>query len=392
MMQYFYLFRTYAMNLKGALLFILIYAKQLVFSEPQVGGAYYYTNGHIYCVSHEIPSADTVTFRHLGGKYAADKNAVYYCNTSRELGSGRSIPKFRTKFRGFKIIENADPKSFGVLEWGYTADNKNVYFEGKRLKKSDPSHFSILSHQYAKSKRTVFYDGIDMYAHPGSFQVITNEISKDNFYVYIRKNRIKESHGKSFRFLGQGYGLDRRNVYFFERYSVTVMAADTESFKIHPDGYATDKDAVYISGRTLEAADPATFKLLNSYYSIDKDQVYYNFAPRYEIDRKNFEIIDNAYAKNDHSVYREGEKILDADGKSFKYLDGLYSKDAIRVYYGGEVIVGADAPSFETMGSTSSLMADAADKYNYYQYGGIKKPKWRAFFRKWTFNKKPPEK
>ena len=72
---------------------------------------------HVWSYTFIIPLADGATFKPLGGVdgiYAKDAAHVYY----------HEAP-------GFTPMENADPKTFKVLDFGYALDARQVYASGK---------------------------------------------------------------------------------------------------------------------------------------------------------------------------------------------------------------------------------------------------------------------
>lgn len=99
----------------------------------------------------EIDKHDFETFEILEDKnYARDKNSVFYIG---------------------RIIKNADPKSFEVLNNGYSKDFINVYLDTEKVIFADPKTFEQLRFPYSKDKNNVFCGTLPL-------EISKNEVSK----------------------------------------------------------------------------------------------------------------------------------------------------------------------------------------------------------------------
>lgn len=81
-------------------------------------------------------NVDYETFKILKNKdFATDKDNVYL---------------FGSK------IENADPKSFCVLDNGYSADKTNVFLDYETVIDADPNTFKMLNFPYSKDHKKIY--------------------------------------------------------------------------------------------------------------------------------------------------------------------------------------------------------------------------------------------
>lgn len=73
--------------------------------------------------------------------------------------------------------------------------------------------------------------------------------SKDNFDVYFRGRKIEDASASSFKYLGGGYGKDNWKVFYQGR---VVEEASASSFEYSEDGYGKDNWNVFYRGRVVE--------------------------------------------------------------------------------------------------------------------------------------------
>ena len=65
-------------------------------------------------------------------EYIKDEKNVYYVDEENV---------------GIKKIENADYKTFQVIEYLYAKDKNNVYYQGKKLNNVNPNYFKIVDNE-----------------------------------------------------------------------------------------------------------------------------------------------------------------------------------------------------------------------------------------------------
>ena len=109
---------------------------------------------------------DNETFTILKDKeFATDKNNVYLFG---------------------EIIENAQSKSFYVLDNGYSADKDNVFLDCATLINADPKTFKILDFPYSKDIKSIYCGTLpiptsnrESFAVVEGSSVITNELTSN---------------------------------------------------------------------------------------------------------------------------------------------------------------------------------------------------------------------
>jgi hypothetical protein len=82
--------------------------------------------------------------------------------------------------------------------------------------------------------------------------------SKDNFNVYYMGRKIDGASAMSFQALADGYAKDNWNIYFMGQ---KISGASKLSFKTLGNGYAKDNWAVYHFGRKMEGVSPNSFSI-----------------------------------------------------------------------------------------------------------------------------------
>jgi len=179
-----------------------------------------------------------------------------------------------------------------------------------KVKEADPKTFKELSKKYAKDSLHIFYKGHKLKKRDvNSFRVLDKLITTDKHGVYFDNKIIKGSHGPSFRFMGDNYGKDNNQMYYFGLNFYTIFkGVDTKTAKILncktcSNRYVADKKQVYYQGELIKVADVETFEVLSYDYSKDNKHIFYRD-----------EIIKNADYNSFHML------------KSFKKMDNLTFK------------------------------------------------------------------
>ncbi len=148
-------------------------------------------------------------------------------------------------------VNNADPKTFKLLNEAYSKDNNNAFYYRTEIPNTDIRTFTVLNEIYAKDKNAVYYkNSILQGADPSTFSLVG----------YVTSN----------------YAKDKSSVFFYE---TPILNADPETFVLLADGYAKDKNHVYLQEVIIIGADPHTFKVLEGYYAKDKYDVYCGIIP-----------------------------------------------------------------------------------------------------------------
>jgi hypothetical protein len=127
----------------------------------------------------QMPNADRVTFKVLGGQFARDVDQIFHMG---------------------KKIEGALLDSFSVIsgQHGYAQDDKRIYGPKGVIKEADPETFKMLTKNYSLDAGHVFFDGVNIpEANAGSFRVIDSGLyavdDKSVFYAgKLLKNALPE--------------------------------------------------------------------------------------------------------------------------------------------------------------------------------------------------------
>jgi len=181
-----------------------------------------------YFWGERIEGSDGPTFTDLGGNFARDAHAIYYRGHKVEeadMESFRRLDDFSTfavdknhtyhgDLHGLILIENADPKTFRVLDELYAVDRAAVYREDKIIRGADLETFEVLQDRfthsmhysgYARDKNRVYYYGEVMpEAHSPSFVLVASPFSKDRRTVYFHNQKIPGSDPATFEYFRDG--------------------------------------------------------------------------------------------------------------------------------------------------------------------------------------------
>lgn len=187
----------------------------------------------------------------------------------------------------------------------------------------------------------------------------------------------------------------------------TIQHADAKTFQNLGNGYAKDRNNVYLDGKILRFVDPLTFRLIgddrqpiidrrydqqgpgqqgevvsgrghdhnhNDYYDnsrpyhaeymITNFDVYFDGRRVEHATASSFKDLGYGYGKDSFRVYYFGQHIQSASASSFKLLTDGYAKDAFRAYYRGNIIDGASGSSFKILSDGYSK-----DAFNVYYQG-----------------------
>ena len=312
-------------------------------------------------------------------EYIKTNNEVYY-----KYAEGKDFQ--------FKV-ENVDLGTFKVLNDKYAKDVKNVYFSGnKSFEDVDAGTFEVLPADYSKDKNNVYslengwiqrVNG----ANPKTIKVLNQFYLKDDKNVFFNDKKILGADANSFIALDKenGYAKDKNTVYYFGQ---KVEGANAKTFEVISDGeYSKDDKNVYVSGEIIKDADPKTFREFpETSYSRDKNNLYYYYGEDKflgKIDENNFEFLDDFIIRNGNEIYFYGNKLKLKDAKKFKLIKNtgimttskiiVYGKDDENVYVvtpddapeNTRIIENADKDTFEVMENNRY----SKDKNNIYYLG-----------------------
>lgn len=312
-------------------------------------------------------------------EYIKTNNEVYY-----KYAEGKDFQ--------FKV-ENVDLGTFKVLNDKYAKDVKNVYFSGnKSFEDVDAGTFEVLPADYSKDKNNVYSPENGWIqrvngANPKTIKVLNQFYLKDDKNVFFNDKKILGADANSFIALDKenGYAKDKNSVYYFGQ---KVEGANAKTFEVISDGeYSKDDKNVYASGEIIKGADPKTFREFpETSYSRDKNNLYYYYGEDKflgKIDENNFEFLDDFIIRNGNEIYFYGNKLKLKDAKKFKLIKNtgimttskiiVYGKDDENVYVvtpddapgNIRIIENADKDTFEVMENNRY----SKDKNNIYYLG-----------------------
>ncbi len=249
-------------------------------------------------------------------EYIKTNNEVYY-----KYAEGKDFQ--------FKV-ENVDLGTFKVLNDKYAKDVKNVYFSGnKSFEDVDSGTFEVLPADYSKDKNNVYSPENGWIqkvngANPKTIKVLNQFYLKDDKNVFFNDKKILGADANSFIALDKenGYAKDKNTVYYFGQ---KVEGANAKTFEVISDGeYSKDDKNVYASGEIIKGADPKTFREFpETSYSRDKNNLYYYYGEDKflgKIDENNFEFLDDFIIRNGNEIYFYGNKLKLKDAKKFKLI------------------------------------------------------------------------
>ena len=312
-------------------------------------------------------------------EYIKTNNEVYY-----KYAEGKDFQ--------FKV-ENVDLGTFKVLNDKYAKDVKNVYFSGnKSFEDVDAGTFEVLPADYSKDKNNVYSPENGWIqrvngANPKTIKVLNQFYLKDDKNVFFNDKKILGADANSFIALDKenGYAKDKNSVYYFGQ---KVEGANAKTFEVISDGeYSKDDKNVYASGEVIKGADPKTFREFpETSYSRDKNNLYYYFGEDKflgKIFENNFEFLDDFIIRNGNEIYFYGKKLKLKDAKKFKLIKntGIMTTSKIIVYGKNDenvyvvtpddapgnirIIENADKDTFEVMENNRY----SKDKNNIYYLG-----------------------
>ena len=227
------------------------------------------------------PKVDFKTFEIFDEwpNYFHDKNNVYYENKLYQ------IP--------LKKIEEADRKSFTLLNSEFSKDNKNVYYYGNKIKDLNSEKFEFEGNNFIKDLDIVYF-----LKNKDKAYALKTEIGKETYEIVplnVDTKSFKYSDTDTYTnglttAESNGYLQDKNGVYYFDMNKLNKFSSDNIFSKIEgvdiPSfiqlmfGYAKDKDKVYFEGKELKGADVKSFKIIISNGKVlvkDKNKIYKEF-------------------------------------------------------------------------------------------------------------------
>jgi hypothetical protein len=199
-------------------------------------------------------------------------------------------------------------------------------------------------------------------ANVKTFNIIDTQYALDDVLVYFRGSPIPEADPASFELLDSPFSRDSKHVYI----SDTIFTDDPANFEILGENVYRDSQHIYWSTEII-SDDPSHLVILYSknYYTYLKDSttVFVNGNPIPGVDLSTFEVILDGYARDAVHIFYFGEIIPEADATTFEILESPYARDLESVFWMGNIIAGADASTFRVLNANFECSADANIAY-----------------------------
>lgn len=341
----------------------------------------------------------------LGG-YEVKGNVVVYHSKIGSYGT-----------RNKKIVEEADPESFEIMDRYYGRDRKAAYYRGNRIEGSDGPSFQLLDFPYSRDKNHIYYYWAEMSDSPDDFRILFKVrlnkqsiiFSSDGAFVYKTNEKFfpDSVDPATFERIGEtNYFRDKINVYTFWG---IVSEADSASFKVierFKGKFASDRANTYYQGELVDGVDRDSHQIIDEVHHRDKTKIYFG-STVISFNPDNFRVISEAFSVDSNSVFWQGIRISedpanfrafpsftkesygkdrekafwcrfeieDADVETFVGLNHNYAKDRNKVYFGYDsnsgqkVVVGADPKTFALV--KGKIGVDARDRNGEYFFGFI---------------------
>lgn len=285
-----------------------------------------------------------------GTKVNPAKSNSYYYNS----GEIYYIPLGNTLVGKTKL--NVDKKSFEVLAEDIARDNKYVYYEAFRDTGIDRESFVVDKSGALKDKNYI-------YTREGYYHLTKHEIPGVDIETYVQLNDFKIAYSYK-------WAKDKNNYY----YSQQPVNVDYDSFRRINDYFYKDCDSIYaiVDYRFYTASkrqDPV--KLLNEYHLLNGNELIASIEDNDSL------IINNSFEKiynykhitplivvvNDIAFFKgvpfkennvdieslKAPKIFRDELNSKSFTDDFYCVDKNHVYFKGEVLKEASPKGFTVL-------------------------------------------
>tara|TARA_R110002033_G_scaffold126900_3_gene168538 strand:- start:1801 stop:3114 length:1314 start_codon:yes stop_codon:yes gene_type:complete len=315
----------------------------LVTSEintSSVNSGYLISGGKVFCYGKIIEGADPESFSYLLGSYAMDKDYLYY-------------------YIDIKITREATPKAISKANDGYIRHGEQVLFQGKIIS-NEANSFEIISDEYSKDSFHVYSHGTIVESMvPDSFTVISPYYRKDKNQAYYFNNPIPESDPNTFKVLNDAISKDHKNLYYQgniiqNKKSSEISRSDADELQkmwkwkpLHLDAttvimvpsddivditynYAAYNNEVYARDRKLEGVKPHDVIVIDpdeKEFTRIGSQIFYYDIPITGADPDSFAVISDRFSKDTNYVYWCEHRVVDASPSTFKYEDNLYADE-----------------------------------------------------------------
>ena len=270
---------------------------------------------NLYTFGYKLDGIDPKTFETLNYEMIKDKNGVYFLENISEENENLEIKVKKLDSKGIDLksfknvdnsdyyfkdkngvyyensenlhkIENVDLKTFEALDYDFTKDKNNVYYEGEKVEGIDMNSIEVVNRMCIKDKNSVFYRGkklekissnnfnyfdggmsydIILVDKNGSYKLMENENQKDKIKIIPLNSKnidLKTLERIESPMDSSNYFKDKNGVYFLngEKF-VKINGADIESFEVTMSGkYGKDRNNVYFEGKKMEGENLKKFE------------------------------------------------------------------------------------------------------------------------------------
>jgi hypothetical protein len=320
-------------NLKVSNSYFHHYRKKLIVYSPM---------GNWFELGYFESVADVATFEPVSEDFGKDKNSVFWKGKKQLVDYDTfEIDDFiikdknhvynvnGQKFDEMEIIDNAEPKTYQLLDSSIENYQRNnwfkdanaVYYKNKKIE-GDPETFKPLNDAIAVDANFIY--AIITYRGEGNEMLEVNQVIQKHKRIDGEIKPINETYVQ----IGN-----------------SIVSAFTKSeFELHTfDSIATVKNI--------------------DYWKIIVNNILINKGVQYpEIDVESFEDLDYNFSKDKDSIYFDCKKIAQADNSSFKIISNQYSKDAKNVYFKNLIVAGANPDTFKAA-SEYGIWEDGKNRY-----------------------------
>ena len=270
---------------------------------------------NVYFFNKKVIGVDAKTFEEVGYDIVKDKNGVYFLENVSEENENSEIKVKKLDSKGIDLksfkkvdnsdyyfkdkngvyyensenlhkIENVDLKTFEALDYDFTKDKNNVYYEGEKVEGIDMNSIEVVNRMCIKDKNSVFYRGkklekissnnfnyfdggmsydIILVDKNGAYKLMENENQKDKIKIIPLDSKnidLKILERIESPMNSSNYFKDKNGVYFLngEKF-VKINGADIDTFEVTMSGkYGKDRNNVYFEGKKMEGENPKKFE------------------------------------------------------------------------------------------------------------------------------------
>lgn len=284
-------------------------------------------------------------------EYSIENNKIYYKEGKFQK---KIVEKRKYDENGmYKTTEIPDIKTFKILNGKFAIDKDNVYYKNYNIVGADTKSFESFNDELGKDKNYFYLYGDEIRDEKGN-RVNSKDyelIGENGNYSYLKdKNHIyslssyleklEEVDTESFEVLGKKIARDKNYVYYYGSHKIGNV--DRNSVEYLGGGLIKDKNGIYGNVIVLDFSK--------------SDKNFYKIKKYENIDKNSVEIVDNngIYIKDKNGVYffydsSEYKKIENSDTQTFEIIDEFFVRDKNNLYYKLNKIENINKDSLETL-------------------------------------------